>query len=252
MNLKKKFFFLSKIKSFKKIKVKSNRKSGINCLGRKTVRSRGFINIKKKRIIDYFSNFWNVRGFIFNFEYDPNRNTLISLTFYLNGIICYNLTLEKYSIGFSIFSTNIKSLLSYGSNTYLSNIPKKVKICCLETKILKGFKLLRASGSFGKIVAKSDKNAKIKFKNKNLKILSNRCTATIGSIMSFNYYINKRKNAGTSRLKGFRPKVRGVAMNPIDHPHGGGEGKKSKKSNPMSIWKKPVKILKKRKKKADL
>jgi len=239
MNLKKKFFFVTKKVFFKKNKVKSSIKSGINFTGRKTVRSRAFINKKKKRTIDYFLNFWNVRGFIFNFEYDPNRNGLISLVLYLNGITSYNLSLEKFSIGYSIINTNIKSLITYGSNTYLKNIPKKTKICNIETICLKGAKLSRSSGSYAKIIAKNKKHCKVLFKNKNKKIMKSICTATIGSILSFNFFVNKKKKAGTNRIKGFKSKVRGVAMNPIDHPHGGGEGKKSKKSNPMSIWGKP-------------
>ena len=248
MNLKKKFFFITKNIFFNKNKTKSNRKSGINFSGKKTIRSRGFINKKKKRIIDYFLNFWNVKGVVFNFEYNPNKKNLISLVLYLNGIIAYNLSLEKYSIGLTLFNTNIKSLLVYGSNTYLKNIPKKTKICNLEITPLKGSKLARSSGSYAKIISKNKYYCKVVFKNKNKKIINLNCTANIGSIMSFNFYLNKRKDAGDSAIKGFRPKVRGVAMNPIDHPHGGGEGKKSKKKNPMSVWGKPnIKTWKKKK-----
>ena len=250
MSLKKKFFFVSKKSFFKKNRVKINIKSGINFTGRKTVRARACIIKKKKRTIDYFSNFWNIKGVVFNFEYDPNKNSLISLILYLNGIISYNLSLEKFSIGFTFMNTNNKFLINYGSNTYLLNIPKKVKICNLETIPLKGSKLVRSSASFAKIIAKNKKNCKILFKNKKKKIINSMCTATIGSILSFDFFVNKKKNAGTNRIKGFKPKVRGVAMNPIDHPHGGGEGKKSKKSSPMSIWGKPN--VKKWKKKANL
>jgi len=251
MNLKKKFFFITKKVFFKKSKVKSNIRSGINFTGRKTVRSRAFINKKKKRTIDYFSNFWNVKGFVFNFEYDPNRNSLISLVLYLNGIVSYSLSLEKFSIGYSIINTNNKSLIVYGSSTYLKNIPKKIKICNIETICFKGAKLSRSSGSYAKIIAKNKRKCKILFKNKNKKFINSVCTATIGSILNFDFFISKKKKAGTSRVKGFKPKVRGVAMNPVDHPHGGGEGKKSKKSNPMSIWGKPN-IRKWKKKKVNL
>ena len=252
MNLKKKFFFITKKTFFKKNKVKSNIKSGINFTGRKTVRSRAFIRKKKKRMIDYFSNFWNVKGYVFNFEYDPNRNVLISLILFLNGIVSYNLSLEKFSIGFSFINTNNKFLVSYGSTTYLKNIPKKIKICNIETIKFKGSKLSRSSGSFAKIIAKNKENCKISFKNKNKKIMSSNCVATVGSILNFNFFINKKKKAGTSRIKGFKSKVRGVAMNPVDHPHGGGEGKKSKKANPMSVWGRPNVKKWAKKKKANL
>ena len=250
MNLKKKFLFISKKSFFKKNKVKSNIKSGINFTGKKTVRARAFIRKKKKRTIDYFSNFWNVKGVIFNFEYNPNKNTLISLVLYLNGIISYNISLEKFSIGFVLINTNNKFLVSYGSSTYLANIPKKIKICNIETVPLKGSRLLRSCGSYGKIISKNKLNCKVLFKNKNKKVINSKCTATVGSILSFNFFINKKKKAGTTRIKGFKSIVRGVAMNPIDHPHGGGEGKKSKKSSPMSIWGKPN--VKKWKKKVSL
>ena len=248
MNLKKKFFFITKKRFFKNIEVKANRKSGINFSGNKTTRSRGFINKKKKRIIDNFRGLWHIKAYVLNFEYDPNRKTLISLIVYLNGIFAYDISLEYFSIGMSFYNGN-KFPLFYGCSTILKNIPKKIKLCNLEVNKLKGFKFLKASGSHGKIIFKNNRFCLVKLKSKKVKKIFVYCNAVVGSVLNFNFNLNKYKKASYSRYKGFRPKVRGVAMNPIDHPHGGGEGKKSKKSNPMSPWGKKLnfkKIEKKR------
>lgn len=243
MNLKKKLIFLTKVNIFNKLKLSNNRKSGVNFSGKKTIRNRGFISKKKKRQIDHFRVLWHLKALILNFEYDPNRKTLINLVLYFNGIFSYHISLENSFVGMIIYSAN-KYKLKLGCNSLLKNIPKIFKISSLEHKLFKGSKLLRSCSSFGKILKKNKKFCFIKLKSKKIKKISTNCTATIGSILNFNFYLNKYKKAGFSRLKGFRPTVRGVAMNPVDHPHGGGEGKKSKKRDPMSPWGKKLNFRK--------
>jgi len=123
----------------------------------------------------------------------------------------------------------------------IRNVDSGIKISNLEITLYCGSVFLRAPGSFGKILKKSAKFCLVKLKSGKLKRVNYFCMVTIGSIMNFNYYLNRYRNAGWNRLRGFRPHVRGVAMNPIDHPHGGGEGKKSKKIISMSPWGKLIK-----------
>jgi len=170
---------------------------------------------------------------VLSFEYDPNRNTLISLLLYVNGIFAYIIAVEGVKL-FSKLKNGIKLKKKNGNNTILKKMPLKCKLCYLEKFINKGAVFLRSSSSFGILLKKSFLNVIIRLKSKKSKKIYSYCTATFGIIMNFNYFLNRHKNAGYSRLKGFKSKVRGVAMNPVDHPFGGGEGKKSKKTFCMS------------------
>lgn len=116
----------------------------------------------------------------------------------------------------------------------MKNVQKYTKICCIENNMKSGFKIARSSGSFAKIVKKSNNYCFLKLNSKKIKKVNLFCMTTVGSILNFNFYLKRYKKAGFSRMKGFKPTVRGVAMNPVDHPHGGGEGKKSKLKNPKS------------------
>ena len=248
MNLKKKFVLVSKNIIFKKL-ISFNkicRKAGRNFTGKKTIRGRGFKNKKKKRILDFFRSLWYISAVVLSFEYDPNRNTLISLLLYINGIFAYIISVENLKL-FSKIKNGYKIKRKNGNNTLLKKMPLKCKICCLEIFINKGARFLRSSASFGLLLKKKFKLAYVRLKSKKIKKIYYYCTATYGSIMNFNFFLNRHKKAGYSRLKGFKPKVRGVAMNPIDHPFGGGEGKKSKKSYCMSPWGRMLKGKKTRK-----
>lgn len=235
MSLKKKFVFISKnLKYFDKLSVGYfKRRSGCNFSGKKTLRFRSFLNKKKKRIIDYFRAFWNYKAVVLNFEYDPKRNTLINLLLHFNGMFSYILSFESSFIG-KIIQNGLKVLPIKGNCTLIKNIPKSFEICCVEIEKCKGFKFARSSGSFVKIIRKDKKFCYLKLASKKVKKVNNSCVATIGIILNFNFYLKKYKKAGLTRVKGFKSHVRGVAMNPVDHPHGGGEGKKSKLKNPKS------------------
>jgi len=234
MNLKRKLVFIKKNSFMSKLKSGySKRKSGSNFSGKKTIRNRGFVNKKKIRYVDYFKAFWHCKFCVLSFEYDPNRRTLLNLILYFNGIFSYILAVEGVVLN-SVLENGIRLNLNNGFTTIIKNIVKNTKICSLEIKLKKGSKLLRASSSYGKILKKSLSYNVIILKSKRLKKVNSYCVATLGSILNFNYHLNRYKKAAFSRYKGFRPKVRGVAMNPVDHPHGGGEGKKSKKKVSMS------------------
>jgi len=247
MSLKKKFIFISKNNNyFNKLSIGySKRRSGCNFSGKKTVRFRGFINKKNKRVIDYFRSFWNFKAVILNFEYDPKRNTLINLVVYFNGLFSYILSVESSFVGMTIWS-GFNILPIKGNCIIIKNIPKYTKICCVENSIKSGFKIARSSGSFAKIVKKSNSYCFLKLNSKKIKKVSLYCATTLGSILNFNFYLKRYKKAGFSRIKGFKPSVRGVAMNPVDHPHGGGEGKKSKLKSPKSPWGLSLNFVKKK------
>jgi large subunit ribosomal protein L2 len=173
--------------------------------------------------------------FLKKFEYDPNRNTLVSLFCYYNGLIAYMISVEGLVLG-NIYMNGIFVKRKIGNSFPVKYINSGTKINNLEINLFGGSVFLRAGGSFGKILKKSNKFCLIRLKSGKVKRINYYCMATIGVTMNFNYYLNRYRNAGLNRLKGFRPHVRGVAMNPVDHPYGGGEGKKSKKSIAMSPW----------------
>jgi len=183
----------------------------------------------------FYRSLLNIKGFICSFEYDPLRQTLISLISYSVGVFSYILSIEKTMIGMRLLSTyNDKIALGYV--TSLHRIKINIKINCVEFYLFKGGKIARSNGSYCKIIKKTNFFNVIQLKSNRLQKINKWCFATIGIILNFNFYLFRYKKAGLSRLKGFRPHVRGVAMNPIDHPYGGGEGKKSKKVICMSPW----------------
>ena len=244
MNLKKKFVLVYKKSYFNFLKSgKVNRKSGVNFSGKKTCRNRGFINKKKIKNVDYFRAFWHVEHFIINFEYDSNRKTLLSLVQYNNQSFSYIISIEGLKIYSYLTNGNLTNF-KIGCSTLIKNVNKIYKISNLESFSRSGSKLLRASSSFGKLKSKNKIYSFVILKSKKVTKISSYSSCVIGKVLNFNYSLNKYRKASYSRFKGFRPKVRGVAMNPVDHPHGGGEGKKSKKKSPMSPWGKKLNFVK--------
>ncbi len=236
MNIKYKFLLLKK-KSFFNILKNGlvSRKCGVNFSGKKTVRNRGFLAKKKKRSIDYYRAFWHVLYLVVSFEYDPNRNTLVNCIQYFNVGFSYIVSLSTLKLGTILMDGNFVKL-KLGASTVLKCIPKSFKLSNIENNLFKGSKLVRSSSTSAKLLNKNKLNAFLVLPSKKLKKVNIFCTASLGSVFNFDFNFGKYKKASYYRYKGFRPKVRGVAMNPIDHPHGGGEGKKSKKMNPMSVW----------------
>jgi large subunit ribosomal protein L2 len=237
LTAKQKFILISKkSRKFIQLVKKKNKKSGRNNTGQITVRGRGGGLKKQMRIIDFYRSVLNILGYIIRFEYDSNRNSLLLLVSYSIGILSYIIAIEKIYIGTSIINTNKKMFLRnrIGSSMPLRYINLKEKINCLESKINGGAIFLRASGSFGSILKKNIYFCFIKLKSGFIKKFNSYCIASIGSVLNFNFYLFKYKKAGLNRKKNFRPRVRGVAMNPVDHPYGGGEGKKSKRKICMS------------------
>lgn len=200
--------------------------SGRNNQGKITRYHRGGGVKRMVRLIDYKRYIWNIFGFVHRIEYDPKRNSLIALVVYSNGIMSYILAQQGLLIGDCIFAKE-DIVLKPGNSTYLQQIPIGLKISSIELTENKGAQLIRAAGSYATIISKFEGIAILKLKSGELRRIHSTCIATIGSISNFQYIYRNFKKAGFYRLKGWLPVVRGVAMNPVDHPHGGGQGKTS-------------------------
>lgn len=200
--------------------------SGRNNSGKITSYHRGGGCKKLIRLIDFNRYIWNIYGFIHRIEYDPKRNSLIALVVYSNGIMSYIIAPEGVNIGDCILAKD-GIVFRPGNSTYLYNIPIGLKINSVELVPNSGAQLIRAAGSYATIISKFKNTVVVKLKSGEVRKFFSNCLATVGSVSNFQYIYRNFKKAGFYRLKGWRPVVRGVAMNPVDHPHGGGQGKTS-------------------------
>lgn len=201
------------------------KKSGRNSSGKITVRHRGGGHSRRFRFINLKQVFLSLKGIIYKKIYDPNRNVSLHLVLYENGLFGHIISYENIKIGDVI---NNKLFLSSGSNFYLKDLPSGSIIHNVELHVGKGGQIARSSGSFCQIINKYVHGLNlilVKFVSGDEYLLNYHCKASLGSV----YNESKRilTKAGHSRWVGNRPRVRGVAMNPVDHPHGGGEGKTS-------------------------
>lgn len=242
-----------------------SKNGGRNSLGRICSFKKGGGFKSKYRIIDYHRNLFNIPAMIMRIEYDPIRNTKIALICYKNGIISYILNIEGLNVGDQIINFNflmkteeIQLSLKYnkGYSLYLKNIPSGFLINNIE--LIPGFGscFCRSAGSFAIVLnryfIRNKTYVLIRLPSGVEYLLLDQCRAVLGIVSNINYYLNSWKKAGVSRNKGIKPTVRGVAQNPVDHPHGGGEGKKSPKRCAMSRWGKLSKGIKTRKKKNNI
>jgi len=200
--------------------------SGRNNQGRITRYHRGGGCKKLIRLIDFKRYIWNIFGFVHRIEYDPKRNSLIALVVYSNGIMSYIIAPEGLNVGDCVFAKE-SVLFRPGNSTYLGEVPVGVKMNSVEIYPNNGAQLIRAAGSYATLVSRFENICILKLKSGELRRFNSKCMATIGSVSNFNYIYRNFKKAGFYRLKGWLPVVRGVAMNPVDHPHGGGQGKTS-------------------------
>ncbi len=212
--------------------------SGRNNSGQIRVRHRGGSYKRIYRKIDFARTIINIPAYIYSTEYDPNRSSFISLVFYSNGIYCYILS-TQFNYEKQLFIYNYDSKVSYyhlGDSNLLLFFSNGTLLHNIELLPGKGSILSRSAGTHSILVNGDEKTTKIKLSSGSIKDLSSYCRATIGVVSNQWYrYINLGK-AGRSRWLGIRPSVRGVAMNPIDHPHGGGEGKKTGRASPFTVW----------------
>jgi len=239
---------LWKGKSLKTLTTGKNSTGGRNNLGRITSRSRGAGHKNKYRKVDFYRNKDDLKAKIERIEYDPNRSAYVALVKYEDGIFNYILAPSKIKIGDEIISGRNKEI-KIGNCMPLSDIPEGTNIHNIELSPNGGGKLVRSAGLSAQISGLDENYCIIKLRSGEIRKVINTARATIGSVSNNDHQNIKIGKAGRNRWKGKRPSVRGVAMNPVDHPHGGGEGKTSGGRNPVSPWGQSAKGLKTRKNK---
>ena len=232
-------------KSLKTLTFGKNSTGGRNNLGRITSRSRGAGHKHKYREIDFHRKKDDIKAKIERIEYDPNRSAFVALIKYEDGQMSYILAPSKIKVGDEIISGRNKNI-KIGNCMQLSDIPAGTDIHNIELFPNTGGKLVRAAGSSAQISGSDDNYCIIKLNSGEIRKIINTARATIGSVSNTDHQNIKIGKAGRNRWRGKRPSVRGVAMNPVDHPHGGGEGKTSGGRSPVSPWGQSAKGLKTR------
>lgn len=211
-------------KSEKRLTVSKKRGSGRNNQGKITVRHQGGGNKRRYRLIDFYrTDKLNIPGKVETIEYDPNRNAYIVLVHYVDGEKRYHLAPTEIKIGHEII-TKVKAKAYPGNRMTIKHIPVGFSIYNIELKVGKGGQIVRSAGTSGKVVSLEGKNAQIQLPSGEIRLVPKDCYATIGTVSNPEHSNIKIGKAGRNRWLGKRPQVRGKAMNPIDHPHGGGEG----------------------------
>lgn len=221
------------------------RKSGRNSQGRITTRHMGGGHKKLYRLVDFKREKLDIPATIKSLEYDPNRTARICLVVYADGAKRYILAPKGIQVGDPIISSD-KADIQLGNCLLLSNIPTGTVVHNVELKPLKGGQLVRSAGSGATLTSKENGYAYLKLRSGEVRRVLLGCRATIGEVGNSEHNLVKVGKAGRQRWKGIRPTVRGVAMNPVDHPHGGGEGKSSGGRHPVSPWGQPTKGAKTR------
>jgi large subunit ribosomal protein L2 len=224
---------------------KKSKINGRNNRGVITVRHRGGAHKRFYRIIDFKRNKFGIPGIIETIEYDPNRTAFIALVIYADGERRYILATSNMKVGNKIVSgENVE--IAEGNSMPLKNIPLGTLVHNIEMREKKGGQIARSAGSYAEIVAKEGDMVQLKMPSSEVRNVQCVCYATIGQVSNIEHMNIALGSAGRTRHKGKRPTVRGVAMNPIDHPMGGGEGKTAGGGHPVSPWGQKSKGLKTR------
>ncbi len=232
----------------KSLTVSLNKKAGRDTFGRISVRRRGGGHKRAYRIIDFKRDKYGVPGIVKTIEYDPNRSVNIALVFYRDGEKRYILAPKGITVGTEIVS-GPAAPLTVGNALPLKNIPLGLQVHNVELTLGRGGQLVRSAGNTADVVAKEGDYVTLRLPSGEMRMVFGECYATIGVLGNEDHMNISLGKAGASRHLGRRPKVRGVAMNPIDHPHGGGEGKTAAGRHPVTPWGKPTKGAKTRSKK---
>jgi len=235
-------------KPFKALTVGLSKTGGRNAYGRITTRHVGGGAKNKYRIIDFRRSERDVPGRIVSVEYDPNRNVRIGLVSYVNGAKRYILLPEGLGVGATVAAGESVEA-KVGNCLPISKIPVGFFIHCVELQPGRGGKFARSAGTSCQVVGKSEGNAILRMPSSEMRMVSEECWATIGVLGNADYKNISWGKAGRTRFRGIRPTVRGMAMNPVDHPHGGGEGRSKSGSHPVSPWGKGAKGSKTRRRK---
>jgi large subunit ribosomal protein L2 len=216
------------------------RTGGRNNQGRMTARRRGGQHKRYYRIIDFKRDKDGIPAKVAAIEYDPNRSVRIALLHYSDGEKRYILAPVNLNVGDAVMS-GTDADIKPGNALPLANIPLGTQIHNIEMRLGKGGQMVRSAGGFAQLMAKEDRYALVKLPSGEVRMVLLQCKATVGQLGNVEHENLSMGKAGRSRWKGRRPEVRGVAMNPIDHPMGGGEGKSSGGRHPCSPWGMPSK-----------
>jgi large subunit ribosomal protein L2 len=244
------FSVLTKKKPEKSLTRSLKKRAGRNTEGRITRRHSGGGHKRLYRVIDFKRLKDDVPARVAAIEYDPNRNARIALLKYVDGGKSYVIAPLKLKVGDTVMSGE-KVDIKVGNALPLKNIPVGTIIHNIELKKGKGAELVRSAGGYAQLLAKEGRYANIKLPSGEVRLVDLNCRACIGQIGNTTHEIIQLGKAGRKRWLGIRPSVRGTAMNPIDHPHGGGEGKnKTAGRNPVTPWGKPTLGYRTRKKKS--
>ncbi len=210
-------------------------KGGRNVYGRVTSRHRGGGNKRTYRIVDFRRNKDGVPAKVFSIEYDPNRNARIALLHYRDGEKRYILAPSKLGVGELVVS-GVDVDIKPGNALPLKNIPVGTVVHAVELRPGGGAKIARSAGTSVQLLAKEGTMAHLRMPSGEIRLVEAACRATVGEVGNAEWELINWGKAGRMRYKGIRPKVRGVVMNPVDHPLGGGEGKSSGGRHPVSPW----------------
>lgn len=228
---------------------KQGKHGGRNSYGRITVRHKGGGHKQHYRVIDFRRDKDGVTGKIERIEYDPNRTSHIALVLYKDGERRYIIAAKGMEVGAQIVS-GATAPIQVGNCLPLRHIPVGTTIHCVELKPGKGAQLARSAGAGVQLVAKEGAHATLRLRSGEMRKVLAECRGTIGEVGNMEYNLRQIGKAGAQRWRGIRPTVRGLAMNPVDHPHGGGEGKSGQGNpHPVSPWGQPAKGYKTRRNK---
>ena len=222
--------------------------AGRNNTGRITCRHKGGGHKRAYRVIDFKREKFGIPAVVKTIEYDPNRNVRISLVVYADGEKRYILTPHGLNVGDTIVSGPNADILT-GNALPLEMIPLGTMVHCVELEAGRGGKMVRTAGGAAQLMAKEGNYVTLKLASSEMRMVRKECLATVGTLGNAEFKNMKIGKAGRTRYLGVRPTVRGVTMNPCDHPHGGGEGKTGPGGNPKTPWGKPALGIKTRNKK---
>lgn len=231
---------LHKGKPYEPLLEAKSKTGGRNNLGRITCRHRGGGHKQKYRIIDFKRNKDGVPAEVEHVEYDPNRSAHIALVLYADGERRYIIAPKGVGAGARIISGE-GAPIKPGNCLSLQDIPLGTMVHCVEMRPGKGAQIARSAGASVQLVAREGNHAMLRLRSGEMRKILSVCRATVGEVSNPEHALRKLGKAGAKRWRGVRPTVRGVAMNPVDHPHGGGEGRTSGGRHPVSPWGTPTK-----------
>ena len=218
-----------------------SRKGGRNNTGRITARRIGGGHKKTYRIVDFKRRKFDVEATVERIEYDPNRTAFIALITYTDGEQAYILAPQRIAVGDKVVSSTAAADVKPGNTMPLQFMPVGTIVHNIEMKPAKGGQIARSAGAYAQLVGRDQGMAILRLNSGEQRLVQGSCLATVGAVSNQDHLNINDGKAGRTRWRGKRPAVRGVAMNPVDHPHGGGEGRTSGGRHPVSPWGKPTK-----------